>query len=54
MVDVGRKAHIESLVNSRRFATGYTSLEHRVVGNHVWQLIQDPDGRKFITLDLIG
>lgn len=50
--DVGRKAHIESL--TKQFATGYVSLEHRAVGNHLWQLVIDPEGRKFITLDLIS
>lgn len=52
--DVGRKAHIESLTNQRHFSEGYVPLEHRVVGNHVWQLVQMPDGRKFICLDLIA
>jgi hypothetical protein len=51
-VDIGRKAHIEEL--TKGFTAGYTSLEHRAVGNHVWQLIQAADGRKFIHLDLIA
>lgn len=50
--DTGRKAHIESL--TKDLATGYVSLEHRTVGNHVWQLVQRPDGTKYITLDLIA
>ena len=54
MVDIGRKAHIESLTTARHFSPGYVPLERRVVGNHVWQLVQDPDGRKFISLDLIA
>jgi len=53
-VDVGRKAHIESLTHQRHFSEGYVPLEHRVVGNHVWQLVKMPDGRKFICLDLIA
>jgi hypothetical protein len=54
MQDIGRKAHIESLTNQRHFSPGYTPITHRVVGNHIWQLVQRPDGTKFITLDLIA
>ena len=54
-VDVGRKAHIESLTSKRRFGEDYEPLEHRVVGNNVWQLVlYKPTGRKLITLDLIA
>ena len=54
-VDVGRKAHIESLTSKRRFGEAYEPLEHRVVGNNVWQLVlYKPTGRKLITLDLIA
>ena len=52
--DTGRKAHTESLTSARHFSPGYTPITHRVVGNHVWQLVQRPDGTKFITLDLIA
>lgn len=52
--DIGRKAHIESLTNQRHFSNGYIPITHRVVGNHVWQLVQRPDGPKFIVLDLIA
>lgn len=52
--DIGRKAHIESLTSARRFSNGYVPVTHRVVGNHVWQLVQRPDGTKYITLDLIA
>ena len=52
--DYGRKAHIESLTNQRHFSQGYTPITHRVVGSHVWQLVQRPDGTKFIALDLIA
>lgn len=52
--DIGREAHIKSLTDKRHFSEGYTPLEHRVVGNHVWQLVQMPSGRKFICLDLIA
>lgn len=54
MQDTGRKAHIESLTNQRHFSPGYISVTYRVVGNHVWQLVQRPDGTKYITLDLIA
>lgn len=54
MQDTGRKAHIESLTNQRHFSNGYVPITHRVVGNHVWQLVQRPDGTKYITLDLIA
>lgn len=54
-VDVGRKAHIESLTSKRHFGEDYEPLEHRVVGNNVWQLVlHKPTGRKLITLDLIA
>jgi hypothetical protein len=53
--DVGRKAHIESLTGPSNFTPGYKPLEHRVVGNHVWQLVLiEATGRKLITLDLIA
>lgn len=54
-VDIGRKAHIESLTSARHFSEGYELIKHRVVGNNVWQLmLHKPTGRKFITLDLIA
>ena len=52
--DTGRKAHIESLTNQRHFSNGYVPITFRVVGNHVWQLVQRPDGAKYIALDLIA
>ena len=54
MQDTGRKAHIESLTNQRHFSNGYVPITFRVVGNHIWQLVQRPDGTKFIALDLIA
>lgn len=54
-VDVGRKAHIESLTNQSHWSPGYTPLKHRVIGNHVWQLVLiGKTGIKMITLDLIA
>lgn len=53
--DIGRKAHIEQLTSQAHFGPSYTPLEHRVCGNHIWQLVrQESTGRKFITLDLIA
>lgn len=54
MQDIGRKAHIESLTSAKHFSNGYVPITYRVVGNHVWQLVQRPDGTKYITLDLIA
>jgi hypothetical protein len=54
ILNTGRKAHIESLTSAKHFSNGYIPITHRVVGNHVWQLVQRPDGTKFITLDLIA
>ena len=52
--DTGLCAHIESLTSAKHFSPGYVPITHRVVGNHVWQLVQRPDGTKYITLDLIA
>ena len=52
--NIGRKTHIESLTSQRHFSNGYVPITHRVVGNHVWQLVLRPNGTKFITLDLIA
>lgn len=52
--DTGRKSHIESLTSAKHFSSGYVPITHRVVGNHIWQLVQRPDGTKYITLDLIA
>lgn len=51
--DVGRKAFIERITSQAHFSAGYTPLESRVVGNHIWQLIEH-EGCKFIALDLIA
>jgi hypothetical protein len=53
--DRGRKAFIESLTGAKHFSEGYEPLEHRVVGNNVWQLVlHKATNRKFICLDLIA
>lgn len=48
-----RESFIADLTSARHFSPGYEPIEHRVVGNNVWQLVRKPDGRTFITLDLI-
>ena len=53
--ETDRKRFIESITSKSHFSDGYTPLEHRVVGNHVWQLVlKNSTGDKFITLDLIA
>lgn len=53
--DIGRKAHIERLTSASHFSPDYEPLDHRVVGNNVWQLVlHKPTGRKLICLDLIA
>lgn len=39
---------------NRGFSPGYTMIEHRVVGNHLWQLVAGPNGKKFIALQLMS
>lgn len=54
-VDVGRDAHIASLTSQSAFSTGYTHLEHRVVGNCIWHLLRiEATGRIMISLTLIA
>lgn len=53
--DIGREAHIKRLTSASHFSPDYEPLEHRVVGNNVWQLVlYKPTGRKMICLDLIA
>jgi hypothetical protein len=53
--DIGRAAHIAELTSKTHFSAGYTPLEHRVVGNRIWQLVRiESTGRLLITLDLIA
>lgn len=50
-----RKDFIESLTGDKHFSEDYKALEHRVVGNHVWQLVRQVSAnRTFICLDLIA
>lgn len=51
--DVGRKAFIERITSQAHFSAAYKLLESRVVGNHVWHLLEH-EGRKSIALDLIA
>lgn len=43
---------IERLLNG--WSTGYAGVAHRTVGNRVWQLVQAPDGHRFIALHMIA
>jgi hypothetical protein len=45
---------IEDLTKPGVLSPGYTFLEHRVVGNHLWYLYQQPDGIKTIGLFLMA
>lgn len=45
-----KKACVEHLTRPGAYSEGYTILRHRVVGNHLWQLLQRPCGQ--ITIDL--
>ena len=50
-----RKDYLERITGPGHFGPGYTPLEHRVVGNHVWQLVRQVSvNRTFICLDLIA
>ena len=50
-----RKDYLERITGPGHFGPGYTPLESRVVGNHVWQLVRiEAANRTFITLDLIA
>lgn len=54
-IDIGKQAHIEQLTSQEAFSPGYTHLEHRLVGNHVWHLLRiEATGRLMISLDLIA
>lgn len=48
----GRKEEIARVTAPERFAPGYRPLESRVVGNHVWTLVEHGD-RRYISLDII-
>ena len=54
-VDYGRKAFIESLTGQSHFSDTYKPIAHRVVSNHVWQVVEHlPTGKRYICLDLIA
>lgn len=53
--DVGKKAFIAELTSKEQFGAALTPIEHRVVGNNLWQLVRiESTGRLIITLDLIA
>jgi hypothetical protein len=54
-INVGKKAHVAELTSQAHFGAALTPLEHRVVGNHLWQLVRvEATGRLTIFLDLLA
>lgn len=54
-IDIGRDAHIAEITSQKHFSADYKPLAHRVVGNNVWQCVEQVStGRRFITLDMIA
>jgi hypothetical protein len=54
-VDVGKKAFLANLASKAHWAEGYTPLAQRVVGHHVWTVVQrDETGERFMHLHLIA
>lgn len=49
-----KKACVARLTAPGRYSPGYTALRHSVVGNHLWTLLECPDGRITIALDLMA
>ena len=48
----GRKEQIEEVKRPGHFSPGYEALEHRVVGNNVWTLLEF-EGERFIALTMM-
>ena len=54
-IDHGRERHIAELTSQDFFATGYTLIKSRVVGNHIWSAVRnDATGAVFVNLTLIA
>lgn len=54
-IDHGRERHIAELTSQDCFATGYTLIKSRVVGNHIWSAVRnDVTGDVFVNLTLIA
>ncbi len=49
-----KAACVAMLLRPERFSAGYTLAGSRVVGNRLWTLINCPDGRTIIGLDLLA
>lgn len=50
-----RKDFIDSITSQQHYSKGYTPLEHRVVGNNVYQLVRiEAKNRVYIALTLIA
>lgn len=52
--DCGRDAFVRRITSQTHFSEGIKLIASRVIGNHIWQVIEDKDGRRLITLDLIA
>jgi hypothetical protein len=53
--DVGKKAFVAELTSKEQFGAALTPIEHRLVGNNLWQLVRiESTGRLTIYLDLIA
>jgi hypothetical protein len=50
----GKKELVQQLRDQTRFSPGYKMLKSQVVGNHFWYLMETPDGRTTIGLDLMA
>ena len=50
----GKKELVKQLRDKTRFSLGYVMIKSTVVGNHFWYLMQTPDGRITIGLDLMA
>lgn len=50
---VGKAIVIAELTAHGRFPPGYTGLQHKVVGNNLWTLLQRPDKSITIALDIL-
>jgi hypothetical protein len=54
-LNIGKKETVAQLTSKEQFGTNLTPLEHRVVGNHLWQLVRiESTGRLAIFLDLLA
>lgn len=48
-----RADQVRELNSPRTYSEGWTLLKHRLVGNHLWHLVQRPNGQRTIGLFLL-